>query len=331
MIITRTPFRISFFGGGTDYPAWFNENGGAVLATTFDKYCYINCRVLPPFFSHRHRFVYSKIENVSDLSEIEHPALRETLRFMRIETGLEIHHDADLPARSGLGTSSSFVVGLLEALYALNGKIVNKEQLSLDAIHIEQDMLKENVGCQDQVSAAYGGFNHITFGPGTRIDVAPVTIPKERLLRFQEHLLLFFTGFSRYASDIAQEQIQNISSRGGELRTLHQMVNEGLSILNGQTDLVEFGRLLHEGWKIKKSLSSRISTSPIDEIYDSACSAGAVGGKLLGAGGGGFMLFFVPPDRQPVLKDRLRHLLHVPFRFEYGGSQVIFYQGGQNT
>jgi D-glycero-alpha-D-manno-heptose-7-phosphate kinase len=328
MIITRTPFRISFFGGGTDYPGWFRENGGAVLATTFDKYCYISVRVLPPFFAHRHRLVYSRIENVRDLGEIQHPALREVLRFMQVSVGLEIHHDADLPARSGLGTSSSFTVGLLKALYALNGRMVAKEELSRTAIHVEQEVLRENVGCQDQMSAAYGGFNHIAFGPGDHIDVAPVTIPPERLRALEQHLMLFFTGFARYASDIAAEQVRNIPGRVSELRALCQMVAQGLSVLSGPADLSEFGRLLHEGWTIKKRLSSCVSTSPIDEIYDAARASGAVGGKLLGAGGGGFLLFFVPPERQPALKERLRSLLHVPFRFEQGGSQVIFYQVG---
>jgi len=325
MIISRTPFRVSFFGGGTDYPAWYRENGGAVLATTIDKYCYITCRYLPPFFDHKDRIVYSKIERIKDIEEIEHPSVRETLRFMDIDKGVEIHHDADLPARTGLGSSSSFTVGLLHALYALKGTMCTKKQLAEEAIHIEQNMIKENVGSQDQILAAFGGFNRIDFGGEDDFQIRPITLNDQRLELLQNHLMLCFTGFSRAASEIAGQQIKNIPHKKKELTTMHQMVDEAQNILNGNNDLLEFGKLLHESWQLKRSLSDKVSTSEIDEIYDAARNAGAIGGKLLGAGGGGFILFFAEPEIQPRIKAKLDRFLHVPFRFESLGSQIIFY------
>lgn len=325
MIITRTPFRVSFFGGGTDYPVWYESNGGAVLSTTIDKYCYVSCRYLPPFFEHTSRIVYSKMELVGDISEIQHPSARECLRFMKLDHGVEIHHDGDLPARTGLGSSSSFTVGLLHGLYALKGIMPTKMQLALDAIHIEQDIIKENVGCQDQTSAAFGGFNVIEFGGPDNIQLRPITLPSHRLKSFQNHLMLFFTGFSRNASEIAAEQIKETPNKTQELTLMHRMVDEGVKILNSKAHLNEFGKLLHENWKLKRSLTSVISTPLIDEIYDAAREAGATGGKLLGAGGGGFMLIFAEPDVQPRIKAHLRKLLYVPFQFENAGTQVIFY------
>jgi D-glycero-alpha-D-manno-heptose-7-phosphate kinase len=325
MIITRTPFRISFFGGGTDLPAWYKENGGAVLSTTIDKYCYINCRRLPQFFEYKHRIVYSKYEHINEIDEIIHPAVRETFRFMDIKEGLEIHHDGDLPARSGLGSSSSFTVGLLHALYALKGKIVTKKRLSLEAIYIEQEMIKENVGSQDQVVVAFGGLNKITFKGNHNIDVTPITIGQTRLQQFQDHLMLFFTGFSRFASDIEGDKIRQVTKKEYELKTMHEMVDNAINILNGDTDLADFGKMLHEGWKLKKCLSDKVSTSRIDNIYETAIRNGAIGGKILGAGGGGFILFFVKPDNKSRLKQALDNLLHVPFRFDTTGSQIIFY------
>ena len=325
MIINKTPFRISFFGGGTDYPVWYRENQGAVLSTTIDKYCYITIRYLPPFFPHKHRIVYSKIEMVNDINEILHPAVRATLQFLNIDKGIEIHHDGDLPAKTGLGSSSSFTVGLLNSLYALKGVIPSKLQLAKEAIHIERDILKENVGAQDQVAAAFGGFNKINFNGKDEIKVEPITIGKERIKQLENHLMLFFTGFSRTASDIAKSQIENTPNKKRELSLMYQMVDEAIKILNEKGDIKDFGKLLHEAWLLKKSLTDKISTPEIDNIYEKALQAGALGGKLLGAGGGGFMVLFVPPENQPGVREKLKNLLEVKFHFENEGSKIIYY------
>ena len=326
MVITRTPFRISFFGGGSDYPAWFENNeSGHVLSTSINKYCYISCRYLPPFFEHKSRIIWSKLESVKEINEIQHPSVRETLKFLDINDGIEIHHDADLPARSGLGSSSTFTVGLLHALNALKGRMITKRQLALDAIHIEQEIIKENVGCQDQTIAAFGGLNKIEFGGLQKITVKPISMDFNKWHSFQNHLMLFFTGLSRNASDIAAEQIRNTHNKTSEIRTMMQMVDEGINILSGSDNLEDFGKLLHEGWKLKKSLSSQITNPVIDEIYMVGQEAGATGGKLLGAGGGGFMLLFVKPELQPKVKEKLKKLLYVPFKFENIGSQIIYY------
>ncbi|MBP7215988.1 MAG: kinase [Candidatus Omnitrophica bacterium] len=326
MIITRTPFRISFFGGGTDYPIWYNENGGSVLSTTINKYCYINCRYLPPFFNYKHRIRYTLREETQTIDEIKHPAVRECLRFLKISDGIEMVHTSDLPAQSGIGSSSSFTVGFLNALYALVGTMISKRQLALDAIHVEQALIKESVGSQDQVAVAFGGFNKIAFGGEEHIYVQPVALPKNKLDYLQDSLMLYFTGFSRNASEIAQEQIKLTAQKTAELKQLHALVEEAVSILNAKQDtLKDFGALLHESWMLKKELSSLISTSEIDQIYESARSAGALGGKLLGAGGGGFMLLFAPPEVQPRIRQALKKLLYVPFRFETLGSQIVFY------
>lgn len=327
MIISKTPFRISFFGGGTDYPVWYRENSGAVLVTAIDKYCYITCRYLPPFFEHKHRIVYSKIENVKYLNEIQHPAVKSILEFCKIDKGIEIHHDGDLPARAGLGSSSSFTVGLLHSLYALKGYIISEGQLAKEAIYIEREILKENVGSQDQVAVAYGGFNKIIFNKDDEFRVEPITVKKERIQQLQDHLMLIFTGFSRYASDIAKEQIKNTPNKKKELSIMQQMVDEAIDILNDDRDILEFGKLLYEAWRIKKSLSDKISNSVVDEIYDMALRAGALGGKLLGAGGGGFMLLFVPPERQQKIREMLKDLLEVGFSFDNEGSRIIYYSG----
>jgi len=325
MIISRTPFRISFFGGGTDYPVWYKENEGSVISASINKYCYITCRYLPPFFGYKYRIVYSQREQVYKLSEIKHPSVRESIGFMGLEKGIEIHHDGDLPARTGLGSSSSFTVGLLNALYALKGKMVSKKQLALEAIHVEQERIKENVGSQDQTIAAFGGFNKITFN-SHNIEVQPVTVDLEKMQYFQKHLMLFFTGFSRTASEIAEEQIKETSNKKKELSAMHEMVGTAMDILNTSKDnFDEFGKLLNESWQIKRSLTSKISTPIIDEIYESALRAGATGGKLLGAGGGGFVLFFVKPELQPQVRKALSKLLYVPFRFDTLGSQIIYY------
>ncbi len=325
MIISRTPYRISFFGGGTDYPAWYRNHGGAVLASSIDKYCYLSCRYLPPFFEHRIRIVYSKIENCNGLDDIQHPAVRETLRFLRFERGTEIHHDGDLPARSGIGSSSSFCVGLLHALYALQGRMPSKQQLAAESIHIEQEQMHETVGSQDQVTAAYGGFNHIQFQSSGEITVRPVTLPQQRMRELNDHLLLLFTGIERTSSDVARSYVTRMDANKRHLRVMKDLVDEALVVLQGEHDLREFGALLHESWLAKRSLSSEVSNAEIDDVYQSALAAGAVGGKLLGAGGGGFLLLFASPDRHAALREKFVGMIDVPFRFESAGSQIIFF------
>lgn len=325
MIISRTPFRISFFGGGTDYPVWYREHGGATLATTIRRYCYITCRWLPPFFEHNSRIVWSKIELVKEWEEIEHPSARECLKYLGIDQGIEIHHDGDLPARTGLGSSSSFTVGLLHALYGLKGIMPSKMQLAMEAIHVEQERLQENVGSQDQVAAAFGGFNRIDFKPDGTVQVSPMLLNRERLTELEQHLLLVYTGVSRTASDIAAEQIRTTREKKPELKMLLQMVEEASSLLQGKGPLLEFGKLLDEGWQLKRSLTGKISNSTIDELYERARRAGAVGGKLLGAGGGGFLLLFVRPEQRSAVLEALNGSLCVPVEFENTGSRIIFY------
>lgn len=325
MIISRTPFRVSFLGGGTDYPAWYTKHGGAVLATTINKYCYITCRHLPPFHEHRIRLVYSRIENCESIEEIAHPSVRETLRYLGMVRNFEIHHDADLPARCGMGSSSSFTVGLLNALRALQGRMTSRRDLMLESIHIEQDLVEETVGSQDQALAAYGGLNHISFQTNGEISVQPLTLPRERVADFNDHLMLFYTGIKRTASDVAKDYVSNIDTKKAQLRTLQQLVEEGMSVLSGGQDLSAFGDLLHEAWQVKRSLSDKTTNSEVDSVYDTARDAGAVGGKLTGAGGGGFMLLCVPPDRHASVKKALADRIHVPFQFDVSGSQIIFY------
>jgi len=325
MIISRTPFRISFFGGGTDYPAWYLKHGGSILGTTIDKYCYITCRYLPPFFEHRFCVIYSKMEYCQTIDEIAHPAVRETLRYLNYDRGVEIHHDGDIPARSGMGSSSAFTVGLLHALYALKGQIASKRQLATESVHIEQEILKETVGSQDQVLAAYGGLNHINFLPNGEISVRPVTIPAERMSELNSHLMLFYTGIKRTAANIAETYVNGIEERKRQLRIMKDLVEESIAVLNSGQDINNFGELLHEAWQAKRSLSANVSNSHVDDIYEQALSAGALGGKLLGAGGGGFILLFVPPCRQTMVREALNKLIHVPFKFEFSGSQIIFF------
>ena len=327
MIVTRTPLRLSFFGGGTDYPVWYRQYGGSVLATTIDKCCYITCRRLPPFFDYHSRISYSRVENVRSNNTIEHPSVRGCLQYLGIEEGVEIHHIADLPARTGLGTSSAFTVGLLLGLYALQNKMRDRQALAADAIYVEQEVLQEAVGAQDQVSAAYGGLNRINFHTDGSIEVRPVLTTQSRLAELSQHLVLYFTGFARTASEIAKEQIRLTHQREQELNTMLQLVDEAEAIVsNPNRPLEEFGRLLHEGWQIKRSLTQKITNADIDDIYQAGLSAGALGGKLLGAGGGGFMLFFVPPERRQALRQRLNKLLCVPFGFSNRGSQVVVYE-----
>src|SRR5262245_52891329 len=326
MIICRTPFRISFFGGGTDYPAWYRTHGGAVLAATIDKYCYLTCRELPPFFEHRIRLVYRKIETCQTVDEIAHPVVRATLKHLHFDRGIELHHDGDLPARSGMGSSSAFTVGLLHALYALRGQMRSKMQLARESIHIEQELIGETVGSQDQVMAAFGGVRSVQFSPDGRIVVDPLPLTPARVNELGAHLMLFYTGIARTASKVAQSYVVDLESRRRQLQAMRRLVDEGTDLLVSGMDLRGFGELLHEGWRIKRSLSDRVSSPHVDGLYERARAAGAVGGKLTGAGGGGFLLLFVPPGRRAAVRAALHGLIHVPFRFEAAGSQIIFYE-----
>jgi D-glycero-alpha-D-manno-heptose-7-phosphate kinase len=330
MIISRTPYRISFFGGGTDYPVWYREHGGAVLACSIDKYAYLTCRYLPPFFDNKYRVVWSQIENTKTVDEIVHPAVRSILDYLNIDRGVEVHHQGDLPARSGMGSSSSFTVGLLHALYALQGQMPGKRRLAQESIYIEQEIIKENVGSQDQVSAAYGGLNHIEFLPNGEISIKPLTISRERVIELESHLMLFYTGIVRSASDVAESYCREIEKRRRQLRILRDMVDEGIAILAGGKDIRLFGELLHESWETKRSLSDQVSNGEVDGLYSQARAAGAIGGKLTGAGGGGFMLLFVPPECQGAIKLKFSKLLYVPFRLEFSGSQIIFFDPEQD-
>lgn len=326
MIISRTPFRISFMGGGTDYPQWYNENGGNVLNVTINKYCYINCRYLPKFFKYKYLLRYFLREEVNNINKIKHPSIRECLKFLNVNNGIEMVYSSDIPAQSGIGSSSAFTVGFLNALYALRNIVVNKRRLALDAIHIEQNIIKENVGSQDQVAAAFGGLNKIEFDNEKKIIVKPVIINKERVKTIQNHFMLFFTGYSRNASEIAKEQIKRISQKKRELQIIMGMVDEMVNIFKGDVDKLDnIGRLLHESWKLKRELTPFISTTFIDEMYELAIKSGALGGKLIGSGGGGFMLFYVKPHNQDKLKKKLKELLYVPFKFEDEGSKIIYF------
>jgi D-glycero-alpha-D-manno-heptose-7-phosphate kinase len=326
MIICRTPYRISFFGGGTDYPAWYRENRGAVLSTSINKYSYITCRYLPPFFDYRFRIRYYQREETNCISEIRHPSVRECLQFMEIDKGVDLVHHGDLPARSGLGSSSTFTVGLLHALHALKHRMPTKRDLALQAMRIEQEIIKECVGSQDQTAAAFGGLNQIEFGGSNEIVVKPIIMEPGKLERLQQSTMLFFTGFVRSASEVVQEQVQNIQDRRAELTEMHALVDEAVNLLLQPGDeLREFGNLLDRQWKIKRRLGSRVSNSKIDAIYETGIRAGAHGGKLLGAGNGGFILFLVEPERKERIRRSLEPLLHVPCRFEFLGSQIVYY------
>lgn len=325
MIISRTPYRISFFGGGTDYPGWYQQHGGAVLATTIDKYCYLSCRYLPPFFDYRYRVVWSKVENCRHVEEIEHPVVRCLLQHLRLDRGLEVHHVGDLPARSGMGSSSAFTTGLLHALHALQGRMVGKQQLMEEAIHVEQQLLRETVGSQDQASAAHGGFNKITFAKNGHIQVQPVVLPAGRLEELDSHLMLFYTGIVRTASTVAAAYVDDLARKRRQLRVLRDLVDESIDVLAASAPIERFGELLDEAWTTKKSLGGGISNGEVDALYARACAAGALGGKITGAGGGGFLLLFVPPAAQPAVLAELGELVHVPFRFENSGSQILFY------
>lgn len=324
MIITKTPFRMSFFGGGTDMEEFFNEHGGAVLSTTFDKYCYVNVRHLPRFFEYRNQVSYSKIEKVMHTDEIQHPGVREAMKYLDMHE-LILSYDADLPARTGLGTSSSFAVGMLNAFYALKGKYVSKRKLADDAIYLERVLCNEAGGWQDQIAASFGGFNRIDFQNGD-YKVSPVIISPERKRQLNKNLMLFFTGFSRYSADIQTETQKRIVDNTKRLLEMKDMVDEAEKILiDKHKDLDEFGKLLDKTWKLKRQIGSSISTSIIDADYEAAIKAGAIGGKLLGAGGGGFLLFYVPEDRKKQVEAALDRLMFVPFEFENTGTEIIYY------
>lgn len=326
MIISKTPYRISFFGGGTDYPTWFEQHGGGVLSTTINKYCYISCRVLPPFFNHKSRIVWKQIEKVFSNDEIEHPTVKAALQHLNIAHGVEIHHDGDLPARSGLGSSSSFAVGLYNALYAMKECMISKYDLAKEAIQTERVFLKEEVGVQDQIATSFGGLNKISINSDHSFVVSPIILPSDRLELLQKSIMLFYTGVSRAASEIAKEKVKAFSEKSKNLHAMKEMVDESLNILSSKCDIAEFGKLLHESWLLKRDISKNISPPFVDEIYERALKAGANGGKLLGAGGGGFIMFFVPPEKQPALLKSLHELLYVPIEFDFSGSQIIFYQ-----
>lgn len=327
MIITKTPFRVSFFGGGTDYPDYYLENGGSVLTTSIDKYCYITCRYLPPFFDHKYRVVYSKIENTSSIEEIEHPAVRGVLQYTKNNQGLEIHHDGDLPARSGLGSSSSFTVGLLNAVNSLDGKSLGKEDLALGALEIEQKILDEPVGSQDQIIAAYGGLNKIDFKTNGSFSVTPVILDLERKKKLENNILLFFTGVTRFSSTVSKKKIKNLSKNKITLRIMGDMVMEGLSILkDSNTDLRNFGRLLNDSWRLKQELANGVTNIQFDKMYQAGMDAGALGGKILGAGGGGFMAFYVEEENHEKVIDKLKNFLHIPIKFESHGSEVCVFK-----
>lgn len=322
MVIAQAPFRMSFFGGGTDFPAFYEEHGGKVISTSFDKYCYVHVRHLPPFFNYTSEISYSKRERVNSVEEIQHPAIREAMKFLDMRE-LTLTYDADLPARSGLGTSSSFAVAMLMAFYALKGKYVDKKRLAEEAIYLERVLCAESGGVQDQIAAAYGGFNAISFSKdGFRVD--PIVISDERKERFNDSLMLFFTGFSRYSFTIQQEHEKAIHSKEQQLLEMLSLADEAEKILtNG--DLDELGRMLDHTWRLKRGVNSAVTTSQIDEAYEEAIRAGALGGKLLGAGGGGFLLLYVQPEKQRQVRRALHKLKEIPFRFETGGARILYY------
>ena len=324
MIITKTPFRMSFFGGGTDMESFFMENGGAVLSTTFDKYCYVNVRHLPRFFDYSTELSYAKIERVTDVNDIQHPAIREAMKMLDMHE-IRLTYEADLPARSGLGTSSSFAVGMINAFYALKGKYADKKKLADAAIYLERELCKEAGGWQDKIAASYGGFNRINFN-SDGYEVLPLIINPERKRQLNNNLMMFFTGFTRFSSDVQKANASNKADKVNQLKEMLALVDEAEKVLvDKQSDLDEFGRLLDHTWRIKRKTGNTVSTNSIDELYDKGLKAGALGGKLLGAGGGGFLVFYVEPDKQEKVKKAMEDLLYIPFEFEDGGTRVIHY------
>lgn len=325
MIITKTPFRMSFFGGGTDMEDYFKENGGAVLSTTFDKYCYVNVRHLPRFFDYATELSYSKIERVVDTNDIQHPAIREAMKMLDMQE-IRLTYEADLPARSGLGTSSSFAVGMLNAFYALKGKYADKKKLADEAIYLERVLCNEAGGWQDQIAASFGGLNRINFN-ADGYELLPVIISPERKRQLNDNLMMFFTGFTRFSSEVQKaNNVSGSEEKKVRLKKMHELVDEAETILtNSNRDLDDFGILLDTTWKLKKSTGGSISTGGIDELYEKGTAAGALGGKLLGAGGGGFLIFYVQPEKQEMVRQAMKDLMYIPFRFEDSGTRVIHY------
>lgn len=324
MIITKTPFRMSFFGGGTDMESFFKENGGSVISTTFDKYCYVNVRHLPRFFEYTNEICYSKTERVSNVNEIEHPAVRNAMKMLDMHE-IRLTYEADLPARSGLGTSSSFAVGMLNAFYALKGKYASKKQLADEAIYLERVLCDEAGGWQDQIAASFGGFNRINFN-ADGYEVLPIIISPERKRQLNNNLMMFFTGFTRFSSQIQKNNKLDDQSKQKQLKEMLKLVDKTEDILTNESlDLDDFGRLLDQTWRLKKRTGGAVSTNDIDLFYDKGIQAGALGGKLLGAGGGGFLVFYVQPQYQSKLREAMKDLMYIPFKFEDGGTQVIYY------
>lgn len=324
MIITKTPFRMSFFGGGTDMPAFFNENGGAVISTTFDKYCYVNVRHLPPFMPYFSELVYSKIERINSIDDIVHPLIRECMRLHDIHE-IRLTYEGDLPARTGLGTSSTFAVGMLNAFCALKGKMMSKAQLAQEAIYVEREILKEHGGWQDQVAAAFGGFNRIDF-KDNHFKVAPIVIHPDRKAQLDNNLMLFYTGVTRFSSEVQKDTFAKPEDKKAQLKEMLALVDDAQAILEDKNaDLNDFGRMLDHTWKLKRGTGSKVSNGSIDELYERGIKAGALGGKLLGAGGGGFLLFYVEPDKQQNVIKALDDLMHVPFSFENEGTSIVYY------
>jgi len=328
MIITKTPFRMSFFGGGTDMESFFIKHGGAVLSTTFDKYCYVNVRHLPRFFDYSTELSYSRTERVTSIEDIEHPAVRNAMKMLDMHE-IRLTYEADLPARSGLGTSSSFAVGMLNAFYALKGKYADKRKLADEAIYLERVLCEEAGGWQDQIAASFGGFNRINFNTDGTYDVLPVIISPERKKNLNDNLMMFFTGFTRFSSDVQKANAGTKETQEAKEKRYLEMlslVDKAEQILTDQnTDLDNFGRLLDYTWKLKKQTGSAVSTNSIDALYEKGIQAGALGGKLLGAGGGGFLVFYVQPEYQEAVKEAMKKLMYIPFRFEDGGTRVIHY------
>ena len=324
MIITKTPFRMSFFGGGTDMEDFFKENGGAVISTTFDKYCYVNVRHLPRFFDYTSEFSYSKIERVQEIDEIQHPAIRNAMKMLDMHE-IRLTYEADLPARSGLGTSSSFAVGMLNAFYALKGKYADKRKLADEAIYLERVLCQEAGGWQDQIAASFGGFNRINFNTDG-YEVLPVIISPDRKQRLNDNLLMFFTGFTRFSSEIQKVNNVSVEEKRNQLREMYALVDDAEKVLtDSMADLDDFGRLLDHTWNLKKQTGSKISTGSIDAFYEKGIKAGALSGKLLGAGGGGFLIFYVQPEYRESVMNAMKELMYIPFSFETGGTRVIHY------
>lgn len=324
MIITKTPFRMSFFGGGTDMESFFRENGGAVLSTTFDKYCYVNVRHLPRFFDYTSELSYSKTERVTEIDQIQHPAIRNAMKMLDMHE-IRLTYEADLPARSGLGTSSSFAVGMLNAFYALKGKYADKKRLADEAIYLERELCQEAGGWQDQIAASFGGFNRINFN-ADGYEVLPLIIAQERKKQLNQNLMMFFTGFTRFSSDVQKANSAGKTDKTAQLKEMLSLVDEAERVLTDkETSLDEFGRLLDHTWKLKRQTGAAVSTDSIDGLYAKGMEAGALGGKLLGAGGGGFLVFYVEPDKQEAVRNAMQELMYIPFEFENGGTRVIHY------